>query len=92
MNRRFSVAPVIDALPPQLAVFGAIEYIHGELLKQRAEGLATLLIFEDLDEIGNLLDCIAVMFDGEIMGIVENDKTTVEELGLMMAGERQHAN
>jgi len=46
-----------------------------------------LLISEDLDEIRALSDRIVVMFGGEIMGIVDNDRTTVAELGLMMAGE-----
>ena len=44
-----------------------------------------------LDEVRALSDRIAVVFGGEIMGIVENDQTTVEELGLMMAGEKRQA-
>lgn len=79
---------LIAAQPTRGVDIGATEYIHNQLLKQRAEGLATLLISEDLDEIRALSDRIIVMFGGEIMGIVENDQTTVEELGLMMAGER----
>ncbi|UCG23245.1 MAG: heme ABC transporter ATP-binding protein, partial [Chloroflexota bacterium] len=67
---------------------GATEYIHNQLLLQRAEGLATLLISEDLDEIRALSDRSVVMFGGEIMGIVENKDITAEVLGLMMAGER----
>jgi simple sugar transport system ATP-binding protein len=80
---------LIAAQPTRGVDIGATEYIHTQLLQQRAEGLATLLISEDLDEIRALSDRIVVMFGGEIMGIVENDKTTVEELGLMMAGERR---
>jgi len=80
---------LIAAQPTRGVDIGAIEYIHGQLLQQRAEGLATLLISEDLDEVRTLSDRIVVMFDGEIMGIVDNDETTVEELGLMMAGERR---
>ncbi|MEM7117831.1 MAG: ABC transporter ATP-binding protein [Chloroflexota bacterium] len=91
MARELSRKPrvLIAAQPTRGVDIGAIEYIHQQLLEQRAEGLATLLISEDLDEVRNLSDRIAVMFDGEIMGIVENDKTSIEELGLMMAGERQ---
>jgi simple sugar transport system ATP-binding protein len=63
-------------------------YIHNQLLLQRAEGLATLLISEDLDEVMALSDRIVVMFGGEIMGIVENEGISAEDLGLMMAGER----
>lgn len=80
---------LIAAQPTRGVDIGATEYIHNQLLQQRAEGLATLLISEDLDEIRALSDRIVVMFGGQIMGVVDNDKTTVEELGLMMAGERR---
>jgi simple sugar transport system ATP-binding protein len=80
---------LIAAQPTRGVDIGAMEYIHNQLLQQRAEGLATLLISEDLDEIRALSDRIVVMFGGEIMGIVDNDKTTIEELGLMMAGEKR---
>lgn len=80
---------LIAAQPTRGVDIGATEYIHNQLLLQRSAGLATLLISEDLDEIRALSDRIAVMFGGELMGIVENDSTTVEELGLMMAGERR---
>ena len=49
-------------------------------------GTAILLISEDLDEIRTLSDRIAVMYEGRIMGIVERDQATVEQIGLMMAG------
>ncbi|MEJ2746875.1 MAG: heme ABC transporter ATP-binding protein, partial [Anaerolineae bacterium] len=58
-------------------------------LKQRAEGLATLLISEDLDEVQALSDRIIVLFGGEIMGELSHDEATPEKLGLLMAGERQ---
>ncbi len=82
---------LIAAQPTRGVDIGAIEYIHNQLLLQRAEGLATLLISEDLDEIRALSDRIIVVFAGEIMGIVDNDQTTTEALGLMMAGERMAA-
>jgi general nucleoside transport system ATP-binding protein len=80
---------LIAAQPTRGVDIGATEYIHTQLLRQRADGLATLLISEDLDEIRALSDRIIVMFGGEIMGIVDNAQTTVEELGLMMAGEQR---
>ena len=80
---------LIAAQPTRGVDIGATEYIHNQLLQQRAEGLATLLISEDLDEIRALSDRIIVMFGGEIMGVVNNAETSVEELGLMMAGERR---
>jgi simple sugar transport system ATP-binding protein len=79
---------LIAAQPTRGVDIGATEYIHNQLLEQRAQGLATLLISEDLDEIRALSDRIVVMFGGEIMGIVDNAQTSTEELGLMMAGER----
>ena len=60
----------------------------GRLLDQRAKGTATLLLSEDLDEIMALSDRIAVMYEGEIVGVVERDAATGEGLGLMMAGVR----
>jgi simple sugar transport system ATP-binding protein len=49
--------------------------------------LATLLISEDLDEVMAMSDRIMVVFGGEVMGIVDSDQVTIEQLGLMMAGE-----
>ncbi len=80
---------LIAAQPTRGVDIGATEYIHNQLLKQRSEGLATLLISEDLDEVKALSDRIVVLFGGEIMGIVNNDDITIEELGLMMVGEKR---
>ena len=79
---------LIAAQPTRGVDIGATEYIHSQLLRQRAEGLATLLISEDLDEVKALSDRIMVLFGGEVMGIVNCDEVTVAQLGLMMAGER----
>jgi len=79
---------LIAAQPTRGVDIGATEYIHNQLLQQRADGLATLLISEDLDEVQALSDRIVVMFGGEIIGIVNSEESTIEELGLMMAGER----
>ncbi|MFN2136833.1 MAG: ABC transporter ATP-binding protein [Candidatus Promineifilaceae bacterium] len=78
---------LIAAQPTRGVDIGATEYIHAQLLKQRSEGLATLLISEDLDEVKALSDRILVMFGGESMGVVRADEVTIEQLGLMMAGE-----
>ncbi|MBP7591463.1 MAG: heme ABC transporter ATP-binding protein, partial [Chloroflexi bacterium] len=79
---------LIAAQPTRGVDIGATEYIHNQLLRQRAEGLATLLISEDLDEVKALSDRIMVLFGGEVMGIVKSEDVTVAQLGLMMAGER----
>ena len=56
------------------------------LLEQRQTGMATLLISEDLDEIRALSDRIAIIYEGKIVGVVENETTSLEQIGLMMAG------
>ena len=65
---------------------GATEYLRNQLLKRRREGGAVLLVSEDLDEIFELCDRIAVMFRGEFMGVLNADDPRVEDIGLMMAG------
>ncbi len=67
---------------------GATEYIRKILLEQRDAGAAILLISGDLDEVLQLSDRIAVMFNGQFMGIVRPEEVTVEEIGLMMSGVR----
>lgn len=79
---------LIAAQPTRGVDIGATEYIHGQLLRQRTAGLATLLISEDLDEVKAMSDRIVVLYRGEIMGIVKGSEVTIAQLGLMMAGER----
>jgi len=64
----------------------ATEQIRQQLLRQRSNGAAILLVSEDLEEILSLSDLIAVMFEGRIMGIVEAAEADIDELSLMMAG------
>jgi simple sugar transport system ATP-binding protein len=89
MARELSREPkvLIAAQPTRGVDIGASEYIRQRLLEQRANGVAILLISEDLDEILELSDRIAVMFEGRIVGIVNRGEATPEELGLLMAGE-----
>lgn len=66
---------------------GATEYIHDALLKERERGAAILLVSTELDELIALSDRVAVIYEGEIMGIVPPD-IDISQLGLMMAGEK----
>ena len=68
---------------------GAIEYIHKKLVAQRDLGRAVLLVSLELDEVMSVSDRILVMFDGEIVGELDPKTTTVEELGLYMAGAKR---
>ena len=65
---------------------GAIEFIHSQLVKERDNGKAVLLVSFELDEIFNLSDRIAVINSGHLIDVVDTDKTDVHAVGLMMAG------
>ena len=68
---------------------GAIEYIHKQIVAQRDQGKAVLLVSLELDEVMNLSDRILVMYEGEIVGELKPKETTVNELGLYMAGSKR---
>lgn len=70
---------------------GAIEYVHRRLLEQRKQGVGTLLISEDLDEIFSLSDCIVVFFKGEIVGQFTCAEADLQKIGLLMAGGMEAA-
>ena len=65
---------------------GSIEYIHKRLVEQRDNGKAVLLVSLELDEILNVSDRIAIVNNGELIGIVNASETDENEVGLMMAG------
>ena len=68
---------------------GAIEYIHHQIVAQRDAGKGVLLVSLELDEVMSLSDRILVMYEGEIVGELDPKTTTVEELGLYMAGAKR---
>lgn len=65
---------------------GAIEAVWTEILALRDAGKAILLISAELEEIRNLADRIAVMYEGRIMGVMPSENAPPETIGLMMAG------
>ncbi len=69
---------------------GAIENIHKELVKVRDSGRAVLLVSLELEEVMSVPDRILVMYEGEIVGELDPKKTSVEELGLYMAGAKRN--
>ena len=68
---------------------GAIEFIHKQIIAHRDAGNGVLLVSLELDEVMNLSDRILVMYEGEIVGEFDPENTTVEELGLYMAGAKR---
>ena len=82
--------PLVVAVQPTRGLdVGAIEYIHGQLVAQRDAGKAVLLVSLELDEVMSLADRILVMYEGEIVGELDPKATTVQELGLYMAGAKR---
>ncbi|MCY4037589.1 MAG: ABC transporter ATP-binding protein [bacterium] len=77
---------LLVAQPTRGVDIGAAEYIHEQLLTQRSQGKAILLISEDLDEIMALSDRLVVMYEGSVMGRVDRADATVEQVGLLMSG------
>ena len=84
-----------DSHEPQLLIatqptrgldVGAIEFVHKSLVEQRDAGNAVLLVSLELDEVMNVSDRIAVIYEGKIVGIVDAKETDENELGMMMAG------
>jgi simple sugar transport system ATP-binding protein len=80
-----NVKIVVASQPTRGLDVGSIEFVHERLLAERASGRAILLISTELDEVIALADRIAVIYRGEILGIVE-PSVSREKLGLMMAG------
>ena len=69
---------------------GAIEGVHRHLIAERDAGRAVLLISLELEEVMNVPDRILVMYEGELVGELDPKKTTIEELGLFMAGAKRN--
>ena len=82
---------IVVAQPTRGLDVGATEYVRGKLLEQRQRGAAILLISEDLDEILELSDRIAVIYEGTIQAILPRAEADAERLGLLMSGVKPWA-
>jgi simple sugar transport system ATP-binding protein len=79
----------VIAQPTRGLDVGAIEYIHERIVAERDKGKAILMVSLELDEILDVSDRIAVIYGGEIVGIVKAGMTDENELGLMMSGSKR---
>jgi ABC-type uncharacterized transport system ATPase subunit len=77
---------LIAAQPTRGLDVGAIEFIHRKLIEERDKGRAILLVSLELDEVLNVSDRIAVIYEGKIVAILDAKDTDEKELGLLMAG------
>ncbi|MCB9140246.1 MAG: ABC transporter ATP-binding protein [Caldilineaceae bacterium] len=82
---------IIAAYPTRGLDIGATENVRNILVDERSNGTAILLISEDLDEIFALSDRIAVLYEGEVAGVVPGEQADRDAVGLMMAGETPEA-
>ncbi|MFC0188835.1 ABC transporter ATP-binding protein [Fictibacillus aquaticus] len=80
---------LIAAQPTRGLDVGAIEFIHSKLIQERDNGKAVLLVSFELEEVMNVSDRIAVIYEGKITAIVDPKETTEQELGLLMAGGKK---
>lgn len=82
--------PLVVAVQPTRGLdVGAIEHIHAQLVAERDEGKAILLVSLELDEVLGLSDRILVIYEGELVGELDPKHTTPEELGLYMSGAKR---
>lgn len=81
-------ALLIAAYPVRGLDIGAMDFIFEQINEEKKKGVGVLFIGEDLDMLIGICDRIAVLHAGELMGIVDAKKTTKEQLGLMMMGQR----
>ena len=88
VGREFSddIDLLVAAQPTRGIDIGAIEFIHRRILDQRDKGTAVLLVSAELDEILGLSDRIAVLYDGELMDVLDAEDSNREMIGLLMAG------
>ncbi|KQV12313.1 heme ABC transporter ATP-binding protein [Rhizobium sp. Root1203] len=80
---------LIAAYPSRGLDVGAINTMLRYIVELRDAGAGIILISEELEELLNLSDRIAVLYEGKIMGIVDNEKTDIDEIGLLMGGRTQ---
>lgn len=77
---------LVAAQPTRGLDVGAIEFVHKALIELRNENKAVLLVSLELDEIMNIADRIAVIYEGVIVGIMDAKDANENKIGLMMAG------
>ncbi len=82
---------IIAVQPVRGLDIGAIEYIHKQIIEQRDNGKAILLVSLEIEEVMNLSDRILVLYEGEIVADLNPKEITIQELGLYMAGTKRGA-
>ncbi|HEX3559687.1 MAG TPA: ABC transporter ATP-binding protein [Pyrinomonadaceae bacterium] len=91
IGREFEMRPklLLVSQPTRGVDIGAIEFIHRKLVALRDGGCAILLVSAELEEVTSLADRLLVIYHGRIVGEVDPQRTSQEEIGLMMTGGRK---
>ena len=94
VGREFARDPrlVVAAHPTRGVDVGSIEFIHDRIDGLRESGRAVLLVSSKLDEVQLLSDRLGVIYEGRLVDVVDPDRVTEEQLGLLMAGESVDAD
>jgi simple sugar transport system ATP-binding protein len=71
---------------------GSIQYIHRQIVAKRDDGVAVLLDSSELDEVLALADRIAVIYRGQVVGVLDRAEANRERIGLLMAGAVEAAD
>lgn len=79
---------LLAAQPTRGLDIGATEFVHAQILARREAGVAVLLISTELDEILKLSDRIAVLYEGEIIAVIDAEAVNLHDLGLLIAGKK----
>ena len=87
----FNPKVLIVSQPTRGLDVGAARFVYDKFLALRATGCGLLVISEDLEELLTLSDRIAVLYEGEIVGLVNSADATISKLGLLMSGSRERA-
>jgi simple sugar transport system ATP-binding protein len=77
---------LVAAYPSRGLDVGAINTMLRYIVELRDAGAGIVLISEELEELLNLSDRIAVLYEGRVMGVLNNDHLDIEEIGLLMGG------
>jgi simple sugar transport system ATP-binding protein len=91
IGREFELPPTLMLVsqPTRGVDIGAIEFIHRKLVALRDQGCAILLVSAELEEVMSLSDRLLVIYHGRIVGEVDPQQATPEEVGLMMTGGKK---
>jgi len=80
---------VVASNPTRGLDIASTSYVRSLLNDLRNRGAAVLLVSSDLDEVLEMSDRVAVMFNGKIVGVFHREEAKRVDIGMLMAGYRE---